>query len=237
MSLQRFWNRNAHDWSSWARDPDHDFYFWEFNLPALLGIIPKNVRRVLDLGCGEGRVARALTGMGMSVVGVDASGFLAGRAATGNPAVPTAVATGAALPFSAGAFDAVVASMSLHDMADARGAAREAARVLVPGGWLCFSIVHPTSSWQAIQSRPDAPASYFQETNFCESVSIGEQTLSLMSAHRPTEWYFRMLVDAGFQPEVLLEPCPAPDAVRRSPLLADMTTSPRFLHMRGRLAT
>src|SRR5262249_23162556 len=53
------------------------------------------------------------------------------------------VGDGAALPFPDASFDFATAFMSLMDMPDQPCALAEAARVLRPGGFLQFSILHP----------------------------------------------------------------------------------------------
>jgi SAM-dependent methyltransferase len=53
------------------------------------------------------------------------------------------VADATDLPFASGSFDFATAFMSMMDMANHGGALCEAARVLRPGGFLQFSILHP----------------------------------------------------------------------------------------------
>ena len=53
---------------------------------------------------------------------------------------------GAALPFRASAFDAVTAFMSLMDVAEPERTLDEVARVLQPGGFVQFSVLHPVMS-------------------------------------------------------------------------------------------
>jgi ubiquinone/menaquinone biosynthesis C-methylase UbiE len=56
------------------------------------------------------------------------------------------VGDGAALPFCASAFDAVAAFMSLMDVAEPERTLAEVARVLRPGGFVQFSVLHPVIS-------------------------------------------------------------------------------------------
>ncbi|WP_076830425.1 class I SAM-dependent methyltransferase [Frankia sp. CcI49] len=236
MSLLDRWNELARDWFAWARDPEHDVYFWHFNLPSLLRMIPPGAGRVLDLGCGEGRVGRELLKAGMEVVGLDMSPMLVREAVDAAPDFHGVLGRGAELPFKSDSFDLVVASMSLHDMVDAATAVEEAARVLVPGGALCLSIVHPLSSWQAVLagSKDTSGASYFDERDFDEFVWIRDRSIHLHSAHRPIESYFSMLSDAGLICDYMAEPRPTHEMVSRFPGMADMDSWPRFLHIRGR---
>ncbi|MCK9920540.1 class I SAM-dependent methyltransferase [Frankia sp. AgPm24] len=235
MSLLERWKNLAEDWSSWARDPGHDFYFWHFNLPSLLRMVPPEAKRALDLGCGEGRVSRHLLRAGVDVVGLDISPYLVRKALDGDPPLRTILADGTDLPFRSGVFDLVVASMSLQDITDAPKAIGEASRVLEPGGVLCLSVVHPLSSWQAISSRPDSDhTSYFEERDYDENVYIGEKSIHLHSAHRTVSSYFLMLADAGLVCDYMAEPRPSAAMVQKYPGLADMRRNPRFLHIRGR---
>jgi SAM-dependent methyltransferase len=65
------WQGIASDWIDWARAPGHDA-FWAYR-DALRSFIPPPGRATLDLGCGEGRVARELTALGHLVTATDVS--------------------------------------------------------------------------------------------------------------------------------------------------------------------
>jgi SAM-dependent methyltransferase len=58
VSLREAWEAEAADWIRLARERDH--FAWLFNLPAFLELLPPPGRLTIDLGCGEGRVAREL---------------------------------------------------------------------------------------------------------------------------------------------------------------------------------
>jgi SAM-dependent methyltransferase len=235
MSLLERWKNLAEDWSAWARDPGHDFYFWHFNLPSLLRMVPPGASRALDLGCGEGRVGRHLLRTGVDVVGLDISPYLVRKAMDGSPPLRTILADGTDLPFRDSTFDLVVASMSLQDITDAPRAIAEASRVLEPGGTLCLSVIHPLSSWQAISAGQDSDhISYFEERDYDERVYIDDRSIHLYSAHRTVSSYFVMLTEAGLVCDYLAEPRPSADMVEQFPGLADMRRHPRFLHIRGR---
>lgn len=89
------------------------------------------VERVLDVGGGTGRAARAL---GVDAVVVDAAPGMARRAHhRGQAAV---IGDAARLPVRDASVDAVVVLDALHHFPDRRGAIEEAARVLRPGGVL-----------------------------------------------------------------------------------------------------
>ena len=65
------WEREAQNWIAWARTPGHDSY-WKYS-PAFFEIVPAPWRATLEIGCGEGRVARDLAKRGHRVAGIDAS--------------------------------------------------------------------------------------------------------------------------------------------------------------------
>ncbi len=141
MTLRDVWDAQADEWAAFARTPRHDVVHETLNLPSFLALLPPPGRKTLDLGCGEGRVGAELARLGHRVVGVDSSPRMVELAAERHEAV---VADATALPFPDGAFDLVVAYMSLMNFDDLDGAVREAARVLEPGGRLCASVLHPT---------------------------------------------------------------------------------------------
>ena len=71
---RQHWSRVAADWVAWARAPDHDA-FWAYRA-ALAAFIGRGAGTALDLGCGEGRVARELGALGYQVTAVDPVGAL-----------------------------------------------------------------------------------------------------------------------------------------------------------------
>jgi len=133
--LRRLWDDEAEAWAAWARAPDHDT-FWHFTRWRLLEVLPEPGGLTVDLGGGEGRLARELTTHGHRVVGIDSSETLTRLAVTHDEATAAAVGDLAALPVATETADLAVACMSLQDVDDLDGAVREAARILRPGGRL-----------------------------------------------------------------------------------------------------
>ena len=93
-------------------------------------------QRVLDVGCGPG----ALTGELVQRVGaeavnaVDPSDAFVAAARDRHPAVDVQSASAEALPFADGSFDAALAQLVVHFMADPVAGLREMGRVTRPGG-------------------------------------------------------------------------------------------------------
>ncbi|KMO30787.1 hypothetical protein VQ03_28055 [Methylobacterium tarhaniae] len=101
---------------------------------------PGTAGRILDFGCGFGRVALALADGAASILGLDLSAGMiaeARRRAAGRDAVRFVQGDGHRLPAADGAIDLVVAADSLPYLVSAGTVApflAEAARVLAPGG-------------------------------------------------------------------------------------------------------
>jgi SAM-dependent methyltransferase len=55
----------AEQWLAWARTPGHDAY-WHYREP-FFALLPPPGGRVLEVGCGEGRVTRDLTARGYAI--------------------------------------------------------------------------------------------------------------------------------------------------------------------------
>ena len=111
--LRQAWEENAAAWVAWARAPGHDSY-WRFDRDVFLELVPAPSGRTLDLGCGEGRLARDLTALGHDVAGIDASPTMIAAARAAGPKMELHLADAAALPFADTSFGLVVAFMSLQ---------------------------------------------------------------------------------------------------------------------------
>ena len=96
--------------------------------------------RVADVGCGDGALARFMTRESAAVIGIEPGPAQLAKARTAAPAGDERYVMGLAeaLPLRDASLDIVVLFNSLHHVPVAlqRAALDEAARVLVPGGWL-----------------------------------------------------------------------------------------------------
>jgi SAM-dependent methyltransferase len=233
------WEEHALEWAAWARTPGHDHFFWNYNLPRFLEIVPPAGALTLDVGCGEGRVGRALTGLGHRVVAIDASPTLARLAATHEQPLPTAVADAGALPTPTGAADLVIAFMSLQDVDDLRSAVHEIGRALRIGGRLCLAILHPLSTvGEFVDDSDDADFmvahTYRESRRFVDDVERDGLTMEFHSMHRPLTEYTAALHDARFVIEVMREPVPDAAAIAQYPRLARQARIPWYLHVTAR---
>ncbi len=237
MIFNEDWEREAERWAAWARTPGHDAY-WVESGPPLFELLPPPGRATLDLGCGEGRVARDLAKRGHCVVGLDAAPTLVRLAHEVDPDGQYLVGDAASLPFPDGAFDLVVAFNSLMDVADMPGAVREAGRVLEPGGRFCICVTHPLSDAGRFESRePDAPfvvsGSYFGRRRFEGTFRRGGLEITFRGWCYPLEDYALALERAGFLIEALREPPVPEEEVRRDPAEERRRRIPNFLYLRA----
>jgi SAM-dependent methyltransferase len=231
------WEWQADRWLAWARTSGHDSY-WLFRDLFFDAVVPAPGRLTLEVGCGEGRVARDLAGLGHTVVALDASPTLVAKAAAADPAGRYLVADAAVLPFRGESLDLVVTYNSLMDVADMPAAVREASRVLMPGGRLCVCVTHPTADAGKFQSkRPDAPfvipGAYLGRHRFEEDFERDGLQITFSGWRYSLEEYARALEDAGLLIERLREP-PAPDtALAARPGYERWQRLPNFLHFRA----
>ena len=213
MTVEAEWEPDADNWVRWARTPGFDAY-WYFRDGFFDSIVPEAGRRTLEIGCGEGRVARDLAVRGHSVVAVDTAQTLVRYAIEDDRAGVYAVADGAALPFPDGSFDVVVAYNALQVVGDMAGTVCEAGRVLDRGGCLCSCVVHPvTDLGHFISDNADARftmrPSYFETRHVEDTVERDGHTMTFRGWTYPLEQYTLALESAGLRIEAMREPRPA----------------------------
>ena len=235
-SITDAWEDQAEGWIRWARTPGLDDYYEQYNLPAFLELLPPPGRRTVDLGCGEGRVARTLRGIGHRVVGVEPSRTLSRAAHGADPTIPVVRARGDAAPLISGCADLLVCFMVLQDVDDLDAVCGEIARLLAPDGVACAAIVHPLAS----SGFPD-PDGEFQYVGRYLDVMRNELRVERMgvdftfhSAHRSIEHYSHAFEAAGLVIEALREPALPEELVARQPRLARHRFLPNFLYFRLR---
>lgn len=110
--------------------------------------------RVLDLGAGNGWMARRLCGR-FQVTALDVDGGPSALGALRGAPVACVRAELERLPFGDGRFDAVVAAAAIHYTSDLPETLRQVARVLAPGGvfMLTDSPVYPDAVARARAAR------------------------------------------------------------------------------------
>jgi ubiquinone/menaquinone biosynthesis C-methylase UbiE len=174
-------------------------------------------KRVLDLGCGDGQAAVALTLRGATTIAVDASVRMLDRARTlaDNAAVRVEWHQGdvADLAFiRAESIDLVFSAYSLGEVGDLHRVFRQVHRVLKNRGTFVFSYEHPIGLCVG-REPPDTPStpispivrrSYFND----DPVTVDRNGEPIRLHVRTVSEVFRALSRGGFRVEVLAEPRP-----------------------------
>ena len=197
-------------------------------------------REVLDVGCGEGQVARlAAAGGAARVVGVDPTWAQLVLARERGGGVGYARSDAAALPFPAEAFDAVVACLVFEHIDTVDEALAEVGRVLRPGGVFLFFLNHPLlqtpgSGWiddRILDEQYWRIGPYLIEDRSLEEV---EKDVRIPFVHRPLSRYVNAMASNGLLVERMEEPPPAPGFMARADEYKQAATIPRLLFLLAR---
>jgi len=199
--------------------------------------------RVLDVGTGEGQLARRLAATGVTVTGIDPTEAQITEAGRRGGGVTYARAGASQLPFVDGAFDAAVACLVFEHIDAVDDAIGEVARVLSPGGRFVFFLNHPLlqtpgSGWIDDQIL-DPPEQYWRIGPYLTEASTIEQVekgVFIRFVHRPLSRYVNALADAGLTLERMIEPAPPPGFLARAPEYTEAATVPRLLLLVARRA-
>lgn len=228
------WERHANWWQDEFTD-GADAEYEEQILPLAADLMAET-SRVLDIGTGEGQIARLLSGNGARVIGVDPThNQVAEAIARGGG--PTYLRAGAAdLPFVDGSFDGAIACLVFEHIDEMDQAIDEVGRVLAPGGRFVFMLNHPLlqtpgSGW--IDDHVlDPPEQYWRIGPYLtESTRVEEvqKDVFIPFVHRPLSRYINAIIDAGMHLVRLIEPAPPPGFLARATAYEDAATIPRLL--------
>jgi SAM-dependent methyltransferase len=251
---RKIWNCNAVAWTELSR-AGFDVYRDWVNTPAFFDLLPSvDGQSCLDLGCGEGHNTRLLADRGAYVTAVDiADSFIEAAAAKKHQPIRYVTGDGANLPFHSFSFDVVTAFMSLMDIAEPERTLREIARVLRPGGFVQFSVVHPATSTPIRHWVDDedghrealAIGNYFYEGPLTETWTFRTAPAQVRDEHPPfTITYARRTLSgwlnavlaAELVVEAIAEPCADDTIAAAHPEVADTRIAPYFLLIRARKA-
>jgi SAM-dependent methyltransferase len=198
--------------------------------------------QVLDIGTGEGQVARRLhQANGSRVVGLDPTAGQLTEGRRRGPEISYVQAGASALPFGEASFDAAVACLVFEHIDDLDEALAEVARVLRPDGRFLLFLNHPLlqtpgSGWIDDQIL-DPPEQYWRIGPYLSEGSTLEQVeagVFIRFVHRPLSRYLNTMVACGLSLERLLEPPPPPGFLARAPEYVDAASIPRLAVLIGR---
>lgn len=228
--LRDSWETNAPWWQAGFTEGVDAEYEEQIKPIVCLGL--RDARRVLDLGGGDGQLARVLAEDGAYAVVVDSShSQLTTARQRGSSAV---LATGAALPFKDRSFDAVLICLVLEHVVELDEVFAEVARVLEVGGRLLLLLNHP------ILQTPGS--------GFIDDVELGEQYWRLGPylrediqmeevdaqvfvpfVHRPLSQYINAASARGLGLVSMEEPAPPAGFIARADEYRDVQEYPRLL--------
>jgi SAM-dependent methyltransferase len=192
----------ADDWSTpWGDNPLQRHYSW----PVTRDLLPDlDGERVLDAGCGVGDHVDWLLDCGATVTGIDASEQAVATASErfGDRATFQQAVLGEPLQLDDGAFDVALSHLVLDHVEDLAAAFDSLHRVLVDGGTLVFTVIHPVQLYLTFESVDR----YYDQ----QALELGWEA-PVQTYHRPVTDILTALSSAGFRLERALEPEP-PDS-------------------------
>jgi SAM-dependent methyltransferase len=196
--------------------------------------------RILDVGCGEGQLARRAAALpGARVVGVDRTEAQLAAAAERGGGVVYCRSEAELLPFAARSFDAVVICLTLEHLDPFEPAVREVGRVLEPGGRFLLFLNHPLlqapdSGWiddHILEEQYWRVGPYQPDDVSMEEIAPG---IKLPFMHRRLSRYVNEMAASGLLIDHMDEPGPPPGFLAQAPEYGDAATIPRLLVLRAR---
>jgi SAM-dependent methyltransferase len=215
----------------------------EFARDVLLDAVPVELHgvRVIDVGCGEGILTRAVALRGAAVVGIDPTAGLIAHARRAEETARTgavyAVDDGCSLSTVADeSVDWVIAGLALNNIPDLEAAVRSVSRVLVPGGRFVFTIPHPCfeaphAGWvETDEGTSRRVCGDYLDEGFWRSTNP-EGARRAGNQHRTLSRYLMELIAQGFMVDLVAEPAPDQRVAAEQPRRVGL---PPFLLVRAR---
>ena len=194
------WRQNADPWTRAVRDQQIESRTLVTNAAVVDAVLHRRPRTVLDIGCGEGWLTRALHARGIDVVGVDVVPELVERAtAAGGGRFQVASYEDIGRGALDVRVDLAVANFSLIGKESVDTLIADLPRLLNAGGSLVIQTLHPVI----------AAGEYGYVDGWREGSWAGFSD----AFTNPAPWYFRrietwvrLLVHGGFRIADILEP-------------------------------
>jgi len=235
VSAAGLWEKHADWWQDEFTD-GVDAEYEEQIIPLALDLLAGR-DRLLDIGTGEGQIARKLLAADADmVVGVDppASQIVEAVKRGGGPSYLRTTAD--ALPFATDSFDGALACLVYEHIEEMEVALSETARVLRPGGRFVFMLNHPLlqtpgSGWIDDQWL-DPPERYWRIGPYLQEASTVEEVqkdVYIPFVHRPLSRYLNAMTDASLVFDRMIEPSPPAGFLAKSTSYQEAAAIPRLL--------
>jgi len=210
--------------------------------PAMRALLPPLAnKRVLDLGCGFGKMCRYAIDQGAaSVVGVDLSARMLAKARedTADARISYVQSALEDLAFAPASFDLVVSSLALHYVERFDQVCANVKSWLVSGGAFVFSVEHPMVTAFPVGAYLDLKGEklHWPIDNYKHEGIRHTQWFvdDVIKYHRSVETYVNTLIDKGFTIVRLVEPVATAEAIRERPELGEESRRPTFMMMSAR---
>ena len=194
------WRKNASPWTAAVRENQIASRTLVTNKAIVDAVLSRSPRTVLDIGCGEGWLARSLAEHGIRAIGVDVVPALIeqARKAGGGEFRISSYEDIAAGDLDV-SVDLVVANFSLIGKESVEGVMRRAPSLLTSGGSLVIQTLHPVASCG--------------DQSYADGWRTGSWSGFSEEFSDPAPWYFRtmesweqLLADSGFRVLEVREP-------------------------------
>ncbi len=238
------WDKMAQYWVS--PEDEGEYHHTVIILPEVYRLLDAQENEsILDVGCGEGTIARHLAKLGVKVTGIDISKMIdrakerEERYKLGIKYIKMA-AEDLEKEFGNDTFDKVVCNMALMDIANYETTIKNISTVLKGGGIFVFSIAHPAFAWPATTSMRVPTDSQRNEDKRKISLDYFDERPTLLqfgwnvpslAFPRPISKYVNALVKNNLEIIAMSEPKASEEIVEKYPRQAymDNDTLPDFL--------
>lgn len=229
------WEKHADWWQEEFTD-GVDAEYEEQIIPMALDLLAGR-DRILDVGTGEGQIARKLIAADADyVVGVDPTASQIFEANKRGGGASYLRSNADALPFADNSFDGALACLVYEHIEEMEVALQESARALRPGGRFVLMLNHPLlqtpgSGWIDDQWL-DPPERYWRIGPYLQEASTVEEVqkdVYIPFVHRPLSRYLNAMVGAGFAFKRMIEPAPPEGFLARSATYREAAAIPRLL--------